>query len=70
VGQWVHELQTTCENFGKNSGSITLDLERLSFISIEGLVLLKNLAAQNIAFANPTPFVREQLKGAGLVRGS
>ena len=43
-----------------------LDLIGVSFIDGDGLALMQSLLARDVSLVNPSPFVAELLKGAGL----
>jgi anti-anti-sigma regulatory factor len=66
IGPWVKELERSCEDAQSNGARLVLDMAGVSFIDNDGLVLLRSLTAGAVALTNPSHFVAEQLKGAGL----
>jgi anti-anti-sigma regulatory factor len=63
---WVAELRRVClEALGTNghSGSVVLDLTGLAFLDPDGVALFRDLAARQVTFINPSPFIAEQLRG-------
>ena len=62
VGPWVEELRRTCGAARASAGRVTLDLQHLSFVDLEGLKLLEDLAEQDAVLVNCSAFVTEQLK--------
>ena len=66
IGPWVKELERSCAEERTNGAGLVLDLAGVSFIDNEGLAFLRSLTAGAVALTNPSHFVAEQLKGAGL----
>jgi ABC-type transporter Mla MlaB component len=64
VRPWVEELAGECDRAVAQGKTLTLDLAQVSFISLEGVALLRRLAALSVRVVNCTPFVAEQLKEA------
>ena len=62
-GPWVAELERACDSLLAQGGSLTLDLEEVSFIDREGIRLLRHLQQQYVTFVHCSPFVAEQLRG-------
>ena len=66
IDRWVRELSASCEQGLTNRGRLILDLIGVSFIDGDGLALMQRLLARDVSLVNPSPFVAELLKGAGL----
>ena len=66
IGPWVKELERSCEEVRTNGARLVLDLTGVSFIYNEGLAFLRSVTHGVVALINPSHFVAEQLKGAGL----
>jgi anti-anti-sigma regulatory factor len=66
IGPWVKQLERSCGEARTNGAQLVLDLVGVSFIDNEGLVLLRSLTDGAVILINPSHFVAEQLKGAGL----
>lgn len=64
AGSWIKELELACADAQGSGAAVTLDLAGVSFIESAGLEMLRRLGA--IRLENPSPFVFELLKGAGL----
>lgn len=65
VGPWLPELRRCCELVLATSRRLVVDLANVSFVDREGVSLFKELTVRNVALANCTPFVAEQLKAGG-----
>ena len=66
VGAWVGELQLQTQAAFSQAKTLTLDLEKLLFVDSHGAALLRELARQNVAQLNCSPFIDEQLKETAL----
>ena len=66
IGKWVKELERCCKDARTNGGRLVLDVAGVSFIDNDGLALLQGLTDGAVTLINPSHFVAEQLKGAGL----
>ena len=66
IGPWLKELERSCAEARTNGAGLVLDLAGVSFIDNEGLALLRSLTDGAVTLINPSHFVAEQLKGAGL----
>jgi ABC-type transporter Mla MlaB component len=66
IGPWLKELERSCAEARTNGAGLVLDLAGVSFIDNEGLALLRSLTDRAVILTNPSHFVAEQLKGAGL----
>jgi ABC-type transporter Mla MlaB component len=63
VGPWVEELRRLSEAALASSEAVTLDLERVWFVDLQGITLLRDLAKQKVAQLNCSQFIRQQLQG-------
>jgi hypothetical protein len=71
AGAWVDELRRVCAerlSDDRRRFPLTLDLAGVSFLDPDGVALFRNLARLEVSFVNATPFIAEQLKGAGDVQ--
>jgi hypothetical protein len=66
IGPWVKELERSCKEARTDGARLVLDLVGVSFADNEGLALLRSLTDGAVTLINPSHFVAEQLKGAGL----
>jgi anti-anti-sigma regulatory factor len=66
IGPWVKELEHSCADARTNGARLVLDLAGVSFIDNDGLAFLQSLTDRAVALINPSHFVAQQLKGAGL----
>lgn len=64
AGRWVKELEIACVSARTGGAPLSLDLAGVSFIEHDGLEMLRGL--EGVRLVNPSPFVTELLKGAGL----
>jgi ABC-type transporter Mla MlaB component len=62
IGPWVEELNRLSEAALADSKKVSLDLERLRFVDLDGAALLKSLAEREVAQLNCSPFIREHLE--------
>ena len=66
TGASVAELRRVCgeilAQIGTATHGLVLDLDGLSFLDGEAVVLFRELAARNVLFTNCSVFVAEQLK--------
>jgi hypothetical protein len=69
VGPWVEELHRVCEPILARGAGLSLDLSSVSFISREGVALLRRLRDRQTRLVNCSRFVAEQLKAPGADRG-
>jgi anti-anti-sigma regulatory factor len=65
VGPWVEQLQLSCEQVIGGGKRLTLDLTAVSFADRDGIVLLRELKARDVAITNCSPFIAHQLKDEG-----
>jgi anti-anti-sigma regulatory factor len=66
IGPWVKELERSCGEARTNGSPLVLDLAGVSFVDNDGLAFLQGLTDGAVTLVNPSHFVAEQLKGAGL----
>lgn len=64
VGPWVEELRRLSSSALSESRGVTLDLEKVLFVDSNGVALLRELSARNVAQLNCSPFIQQQLKEA------
>ena len=68
TGLWVAELRRVCDetlgNNGHGGNHLVLDLGGISFLDVDAVALLRELAAREVSFTNSSAFIAEQLKGA------
>jgi len=62
AGQWVALLRESAESVLTDGVKLTIDLQNISFIDCEGIVLLKTLIARGVDPINPPLFVVEQIR--------
>ena len=65
VGPWVAELGMACERILGEGQALELDLAVVSFLDPAGVSLLANIRSQGFRLVGCSPFIAEQLKGAG-----
>lgn len=66
VGAWVDELRQQTQTAFSQAKTLSLDLEKLLFVDSHGAALLRELARQNVAQLNCSPFINQQLKETAL----
>ena len=64
-GPWVDELWHSCLGVMAAGKQVTLDLAGVSFVSRDGVRLLKKLQQDEVEVANCSPFVALQLQEDG-----
>jgi len=64
AGQGVVEVQKVCEQYLASGRKLTLDLVDVLFVDRSGVALLQDLMRRQVAVANCSPFLTEQLKEA------
>jgi anti-anti-sigma regulatory factor len=64
-GAWVEELRRSCEQLLARGSSLRLDLHDVSFVDMDGVALCRGLRDRHVVILHCSPFVAEQLKGAG-----
>jgi ABC-type transporter Mla MlaB component len=62
VGAWVEELRLQTQEAVSKAKTLSLDLEKLWFVDPQGVALLRDLAQQNVAQLNCSPFIDRQLR--------
>lgn len=66
IGPWVEELRRLSELALSQQKTVSLDLQEVWFVDLEGVDLLRDLASKHVTQINCTPFVSQQLKEAAL----
>ena len=61
-GRWIAELRRLLEHAFAQSGAVSLDLERVRYVDLEGVSLLRAFSRRNLILLNCSAFVAEQLK--------
>ena len=62
VGPWVEELKRLSEEALSREKAVSLDLERVWFVDLHGVTLLRDLGRKQVAQLNRSQFVSQQLK--------
>jgi ABC-type transporter Mla MlaB component len=62
VGPWVQELRLSCDHALHESKRLTLDLSAVSFVDRDGIALLRELKACDVAISNCSAFVAHQIR--------
>ena len=65
IGPWVEQLQLSCEQGIGGGKQLSLDLTAVSFADRDGIVLLRELKARDVAITNCSPVSAHQLKDEG-----
>jgi ABC-type transporter Mla MlaB component len=61
VGPWVEELHRLSDQALAESGTLSLDLEKLWYADMNGVALLRDFARQDVTYVNCSPFIQQQL---------
>ena len=69
IGPWVAELGRACEPILASGRGLRLDLSDVSFLSREGVALLRELRDRQVVLLHCSAFVAEQLKADRLEEG-
>jgi hypothetical protein len=64
AGRWVGVLRESCDTVLNKRARLTLDLGNVSFVDREGVAFLRSLLDRQVALANASLFVAEQLRRA------
>jgi ABC-type transporter Mla MlaB component len=64
VGPWVEELRKLSDEALSLQKNVSLDLERVWFVDLGGVTLLRDLAKRQVSELNCSQFVSQQLKEA------
>jgi ABC-type transporter Mla MlaB component len=64
VGPWVEELRKLSDEALSLEKNVSLDLERVWFVDLRGVTLLRDLAKRQVSELNCSQFVSQQLKEA------
>ena len=62
VGPWVDELQKSCEPLLQGHARVSLDADGITFTSLTGLLLLKELMKRGVEVRRCPLFLAAQLK--------
>ena len=66
VGPWVGELRRLSLEALSRQKTVSLDLERVWFVDLQGVTLLRDLAEKQVTQLNCSSFVSQQLKETAL----
>lgn len=66
IGPWVEELRRLSDQALSQQKTVSLDLQNLWFVDLQGVDLLRYLAKKQVTQINCSPFVSQQLKEAAL----
>ena len=64
VGPWVEELRKLSDEALSLQKNVSLDLEKVWFVDLRGVSLLRDLAKRQVSELNCSQFVSQQLKEA------
>ena len=64
VGPWVEELRKLSDEALSLQKAVSLDLEKVWFVDLRGVSLLRDLAKRQVSELNCSQFVSQQLKEA------
>jgi len=62
AGQWVALLRESADSVLADGVKLTIDLQNISYIDCEGIVLLKTLMERGVDPVNAPLFVNEQIR--------
>ena len=62
AGPWVEELQRLSDEALSHQKALSLDLERVWYVDLRGVTLLRDLARRQVSQVNCSQFVSQQLK--------
>ncbi len=66
IGPWVEELRRLSDQALSQQKTVSLDLQKVWFVDLQGVDLLRYLAKKQVTEINCSPFVSQQLKEAAL----
>ena len=66
IGPWVEELRRLSDQALSQHKTVSLDLQKVWFVDLQGVDLLRYLAKKQVTQINCSPFVSQQLKEAAL----
>jgi len=66
IGPWVEELRRLSDQALSQQKTVSLDLQKVWFVDLQGVDLLRDLARKRVTQINCSPFVSQQLKEAAL----
>ena len=61
TGPWVGELRRLSEKALEDSKAVVLDLEKVRYVDLEGVALLRDLSQKSVAQQNCSAFIRQQI---------
>lgn len=64
IGPWVDELRRLSEAALLQGKKVSLDLDKLRFVDVQGVALLHDLSEKQVSHFNCSPFISQQLKEA------
>lgn len=62
IGPWVDELQRLSNQALSQKKAVCLDLEKVWFIDLQGVALLRDLTKKQVSYLNCSQFISQQLK--------
>ena len=66
IGPWVEELRRLSDQALSQQKTVSLDLQKVWFVDLQGIDLLRDLSKKQVSQINCSPFVSQQLKEAAL----
>ncbi len=66
IGPWVEELRRLSDQALSQQKTVSLELQKVWFVDLQGVDLLRYLAKKQVTQINCSPFVSQQLKEATL----
>ena len=66
IGPWVEELRRLSDQALSQQKTVSLDLQKVWFVDLQGVDLLRDLSKKQVSQINCSPFVSQQLKEAAL----
>jgi len=66
VGPWVDELRRLSDEALSQKKNLSLDLEMVWFVDLQGVALLRDLAERSVSQLNCSQFISQQLKEMGI----
>jgi len=66
IGPWVEELRRLSDQALSQQKTVSVDLQKVWFVDLQGVDLLRDLAKKQVTQINCSPFVSQQLKEAAL----
>jgi ABC-type transporter Mla MlaB component len=66
IGPWVEELRRLSDEALSQKKNVSVDLEKVWFVDLQGVALLRDLAEKSVSQLNCSHFIRQQLKEMGI----